>query len=146
MFALVVALAAGVVAGVVAGIGAGVGLGLAVGLMGVLVLGLVGVPGNLATAASPRAVLARDRQVALLFRLVPAVVVGVVAGFAVGVAVGLAVGLAAGLAVGLVVGVGGALMGARAMGPGGAESKRRGRHTCSPEGGWRCATGCRGRL
>ena len=101
VFALVVALAAGVVAGVVAGIGAGVGLGLAVGLMGVLVLGLVGVPGDLATAASPRAVLARDRQVALLFRLVPAVVVGVVAGFAVGVAVGLAVGLAAGLAVGL---------------------------------------------
>ena len=78
-------------------------VGFAAGIMAVA--GLEGVPGDLAEAASPRAVLAHDRRMALLFTLAagPAagVLVGVMAGSGVGVPAGIAIGVVAGAVVGL---------------------------------------------
>ena len=86
------------------GLEIGVLLGGGPAVVTVLVLGMgpEGVPDDLAEAASPRAVLARDRRMALLLALAD----GVVAGVAVGVLAGSGAGLAAGLAVGLAVGAG----------------------------------------
>ena len=84
--------------GFVFGLVFGLGLGLAAGLGP----GLEGVPGDLATAASPRAVLTRDRRAALLFMLTG----GLVSGLAVGVGVGLGLGLGFGLVSGLAAGLG----------------------------------------
>jgi hypothetical protein len=68
-------------------------------------VGLEGVPGDLAKAASPRAVLAHDRRVALLLTLATGVAaglfVGIMAGAGAGSAAGAAVGVAAGAGVGL---------------------------------------------
>jgi hypothetical protein len=72
--------------GLVTGLGNGSGAGLAAGLGAGLLVGLYPVPGELTTAASPRAVLARDRQAALAIMLtvvlaiVLAIVLGIVNG------------------------------------------------------------------
>jgi NACHT domain len=66
------------------------------------VAGLEGVPGDLAEAASPRAVLARDRRMALLFTLAA----GSGAGFVVGVLAGSVAGPGAGVAIGVLAGAG----------------------------------------
>jgi NACHT domain-containing protein len=90
-------------AGPWAGLGVVLGVGLAVGLG----VGLEGLPGDLAGVASPGAVLARDRQVALLRTLVAPLVlglgVGLAVGFAAGREAGLGFGLGAGLGLGLVL-------------------------------------------
>ncbi len=82
--------------------------GLAAGLGSVLALGLIfqlsGVPGDLARVTSPRAVLAQDRQVALLLWLLSGLMAGLAFGLATGLAVGLAAGLFIGLAAGLAIG------------------------------------------
>ena len=65
-FGVVVGLAFGVVFGTAAGIGIGIAAGVGIGTLFVF----VGVPGDLARVASPGAVLARDRQAALLIMLV----------------------------------------------------------------------------
>jgi hypothetical protein len=83
----------------------GVALALVLAAGVLAAVGLEGVPGDLEKAASPRAVLAHDRRVALLFTLavgVPAgLFVGVMAEAGAGVAVGIAVGISAGAGVGL---------------------------------------------
>jgi hypothetical protein len=86
------------------GLGIGVVLGGGPAVVIVLVLGIgpEGVPNDLAEAASPRAVLARDRRMALLLALAD----GVVAGVAVGVLAGAGAGSGAGVAVGVAVGAG----------------------------------------
>jgi hypothetical protein len=66
------------------------------------VAGLEGVPGDLEEAASPRAVLARDRRAALLLMLAA----GVAAGYLVGVMAGARAGAAAGIAAVAGAGVG----------------------------------------
>lgn len=87
------------------GFGAGLALGLTIALVGGLTLGpgagLVGAPDNLAGITSPRAVLTRDRRVALLLVLV----VGLGFGFGVGLLAGLLARHVAGGMVGLVVGL-----------------------------------------
>jgi hypothetical protein len=69
------------------------------------VTGLAVVPGDLAEAASPRAVLAHDRRAALLLTLAAGAVVGVVVGefawYGTGIGAGIAVGVVAGAGVGL---------------------------------------------
>jgi hypothetical protein len=85
--------------------GLALGLGLAAGLAGGLIVGLQGVPNNLVAAASPQAVLARDRQVTLLRTLVAALVVALAFALAFAFAVPLTVGLAGRLAFALVLGL-----------------------------------------
>jgi hypothetical protein len=101
-------LKSGLAAGLGAGLAAGLVAGLGVGLLAGLEVGLTVVPGDLAGVASPRAVLARDRQAALLFMLEVGLVaglgIGLGAGLASGLGVALGVGLGAGLAFGLVAG------------------------------------------
>jgi hypothetical protein len=86
--AVVAGLAA--VAGVTAGVLAGVGV--------------KSVPGNLAEAAGPRAVLGHDRRVALLLTLaagaVAGAMVGIIGAYGAGLATGIAVGVLAGAGVG----------------------------------------------
>jgi len=95
---LAAALAFGLVMGLViwrapkGGLMPGLGVFLLCGLGGGLMLGLAGVPGDPAGATSPRAVLARDRQLALRLILTPGLAVGLVFGLALGLALGLAVG------------------------------------------------------
>jgi len=111
---LVHGLGAGLVHGLEEGIGASLGsyltarilLGVAAGLAA----GLAGVPGDLAGVTSPRTVLARDRQVALLLVLMAGLEFGRLGlwfglGLRVGLVAGLGVGLA-GLGVGLWFGLG----------------------------------------
>jgi single-strand DNA-binding protein len=92
---------AGLVAGLAAVLGAVPGGGL--------LIGLVGVPGDLAGVTSPGAVLARDRQVAVLIMLVAGLAAGLVVGLTarpmIGLGAGLAVGLAFGFAFGLVLAI-----------------------------------------
>ena len=114
--------AAGFVGGLVlfaAGLGlggwlrAGLLSGLAFGSVTVyafgLQAGLMGVPRDLTGVTNPRAVLARDRRVALLFMLGPGLGAGLAfglwGGFASGLALGLIRGLGAGLGFGLGAGV-----------------------------------------
>ena len=99
---LVPVFGAGLGVGLGAGLAAGLGVGLGAGLAGGLGAGLAGGSGDLATAASPRAVLARDRQAALLLMLIG----GLAGGLGYGLGVGLRSGLAAGLGVGLAGGLG----------------------------------------
>jgi len=72
---------------------------------GLVLTGLAVVPGDLAEAASPRAVLAHDRRAALLLTLAAGALVGVVvggiAGNGAGIGAGIAVGVVAGAGVGL---------------------------------------------
>ena len=84
---------AGAMDGFVAWIVVGLGFGL--------VAGLVGVPDDLTTAASPRATLARDRQAALLLVLTLGLGFGLVVGLGFGLGFGLLFGLVAGLVAGL---------------------------------------------
>ena len=122
----------GVAAALEGGSVAAVVLGLAIvaafaaGIMAVA--GLEGVPGDLAEAASPQAVLAHDRRMALLLTLAA----GPGAGIIVGVMAGSVAGPGAGIAIGVLAGAG--------VGLGVSAAKQRGRHTCSPWGGWRSAT------
>jgi hypothetical protein len=103
---LVVGLAAAVLAvGLGAGAGAGPWVGLGVGLAVGLGAGLEGVPGDLAGVTSPGAVLARDRQVALLRTLVAPLVLGLGVGLGVGLAAGREAGLGFGLGAGLGLGL-----------------------------------------
>ncbi len=90
-------LGAGIAAGIAGGLMVGLGTGLGVGVVGVLVFGLAGVPGDLAGVTSPWTVLARDRQVALLIMIAG----GLSAGIAGGLAGGLTAGIAGGIAVAL---------------------------------------------
>jgi hypothetical protein len=103
--------------GLGAGFGVGSAFGLGVGLEAGLVAGLgayfaadlTAVPGDPAGAASPQAVLARDRQAALLLVLEAGLplglVFGLVAGLYFGPVGGLVAGLGGGLGIGLVVGL-----------------------------------------
>jgi NACHT domain len=79
----------------------GLAAGLAGMLMGMLMAALAGVPGGLAGVASPRAVLAGDRQLTLLLMLVGGLVAGLVGGLAAGLRFGLAFGLVFGPVFGL---------------------------------------------
>jgi hypothetical protein len=113
---LAVALVVGLVFGLGVGLGVGLAFGLKYGLLAGLGVGLVAgsafdliaAPDDLAGVASPRVVLARDRQAALLpmlqYGLVFGLGVGLAVGFKFGFGVGLGVGLVFGLAVGLGVG------------------------------------------
>ena len=92
---------AGLIFGLVVGLVAALGIGFAAWLGTGLPAELEGVPGDLAREASPRAVLARDQQLAL-FRLLGAVLVfGLVSGLLGGLRAGLVGGLGTGLLVGL---------------------------------------------
>ena len=100
---LVLGLTFGLTTGLTFSPGVGLGVGLAAGLTFGLGLGLAPVPGEPAAPASPRAVLARDRQVALLLMFGP--------GAGLGLMCGLWAGLAAGPAAGLWFGPGGLMFG-----------------------------------
>ena len=89
-------LAVGLVAWLAGGLAAGLVLGIVVGLVVVLAAGLQGVPGDLPGVTSPRAVLARDRQAALLLMAGGGLVGGLAAGLAAGLTAGRVAGLAAG--------------------------------------------------
>jgi NACHT domain len=99
-------LESGLQAGLRAGLGTGLVIGLVAGLVTTLGFGLVfglgAVPGDAATAASPRAVLTRDRQAALLLMLG----LGLVFGLG-----GLVAGLWPGLGAGPRLGLGGFVFG-----------------------------------
>jgi hypothetical protein len=121
---LVAGLAGGVVSGVVLGLVIVLvfGLGFVSGFVSPLVFmlvfmlvfglvrGLEGTPSNLAAAASPSAVLARDREAAFLIMTVVGLAVGLGSGLLLGLGgghpSGLRFGLAAGLVSGLVFGLG----------------------------------------
>jgi hypothetical protein len=87
----------GLVHGLEFGLVGGLGLGLVFGL----VFGLKGVPRNLVEAASPRAVLARDRQVALLLTFIFGLAAWLAAWLSGGLLARLGSGLVGGLAAGL---------------------------------------------
>jgi hypothetical protein len=100
---LVFGLVAGLVVTIGLGLGAGLVVGLAIGLASAIQGRVRSVPSNLAAAVSPRTLLARDRQTALLFGLAVVALVGL-AGWATtatrtetGLAVGLPVVLLCGL-------------------------------------------------
>jgi len=88
--------------GLLAGLLTGLGLGLLTGL-GVL-------QGDLAGVTSPRAVLARDRQLALLLMLVFGLAPGLLTGLGLGLLTGRIFGLTGGLVVGLFSGLTGGLV------------------------------------
>jgi NACHT domain len=104
-------LAAGFIAGVAAGLAVGLPYGLpygiasaiAVGLAVGLAYGVEGVPPDLRTAASPRAVLDRDRRAALVVGLMVGLGVGFAFGIGFPLAYALIVGFSSGLAYGLVI-------------------------------------------
>jgi NACHT domain len=96
----VTGLVVGVGIGIVVGGQFGPAVGLAVGFAGAFGGGLTGVPSHLAEVTSPRAMLARDRQIMLLIILAGGLVGGLVFGLAFGLAAGIA-GLVFGLVVGL---------------------------------------------
>lgn len=101
-FGLMAGLASGLAFGLAFGLGAGLACGVGLGL------GLTDVPSDLIAAASPQAVLARDRQVALLRALATWLVLGLVFVFVFGIEATtfeLGVGLAGGLGFGLVSGL-----------------------------------------
>ena len=110
---LAVALGAGTEAGVRAGVAAavkaalllGLGFGTAGGCVGVLVTALAVVPGDLAAAVSPLAVLVRDRQAALVLFLGAALGAGAGVGFALSFVAGVGSALGFGLSVGLGAGL-----------------------------------------
>jgi NACHT domain len=121
---LAAGLGAGFVAGIRAGIAAGIGIWLVAGFMAVVTAlsaaalgpmrgvsaatGLGGGPRQLPAAASPKAVLAGDRQEALITMLAPGLAIGLAAGLAASLAVGPAAGFEAGLtglAAGLAFGI-----------------------------------------
>ena len=95
----------------------GLAIGLAAGLVAGLGYALEGVPGDLAGATSPQAVLARDRQATRLLTFAGGLVFGLVAGLVAGLVFGLAGGLVFGLVFGLVAGLVG-LVGGLASGLG----------------------------
>ena len=111
-FAAGLGLAAGFAVGLGFGLGVGLGFGLAGGYWAVLGDGadLAAEPEDLAEAASPRAVLARDRQAALRitfgYGLLAGLGYGLPAGLGYGLKAGLGYGLAAGLGFGLAAGLG----------------------------------------
>ena len=110
VYGLAVGVRAGVRAGLAGGLGFAAGAGVAAGLANGLVDAFDAVPGDLAAAASPRAMLARDRRAALLLML--------------------EFGLAGGLVFGL---AGGLCVRARGRARGGARGRARGRALCERE-------------
>jgi hypothetical protein len=104
-FGLLTGLAAEFAGRAAGGLGTGLGSVLTVGYVVGLVRGLAAAPGDLAAAASPREVLARDQRAAVLLTLTVGLgfglIVGLVAGLRVGLTAGVGVGLAAGLVAGL---------------------------------------------
>ena len=104
-FGLAFGLGAGLTAGLMAGLTIGPVFGLMFGVVLGLVGGLAGVPDSFAGATSPRRVLARDRQVALLVVILAGLAFWLVVGLTVGLADGLVAGLV-GLVVGLWIGFG----------------------------------------
>jgi hypothetical protein len=142
------------VAGVVGGVAAarfGVAGGVAGGIVGAAFGGIVswsikqkGTPLDISSAASPLAVLARDRRTAIVVGSVTGLVGGVVIGVGAGVGAVLGGGnaVAGGIGTGLAAGV----LSGSCSGYLAALIKRRGRPMGWPAFGSRCATGCRGRL
>jgi NACHT domain-containing protein len=114
-FGLAVGFPVGFAVGRAAGLTAGLTFGLATGLAAGFAFGFVGMPRDLAGVTTPDAVLARDRQVALLLTLVGWVAIGLVVGVelerVVGLVPSLVSGLAGGLAFGIAVGITGGLAG-----------------------------------
>ncbi len=104
-FGLLIGLVAGVAAGLAEGLGVGLGLGLAAGLVAGLAAGFTTAPGDLASAASPQAVLARDQRTVLVLMITSGLTAGLLTAVAAGLRFGLAAGLGFGLAAGLVVGL-----------------------------------------
>jgi hypothetical protein len=111
--ALIFGLGAGLIFGLRAGPGPGLAAGLTTCLGAGFMLGfrpgLVTVPGDPAAAGSPRAVLTRDQQAALLLMLGPGLGFGLVAGLGFGLVYGPASGFIWGFG-GLGVGLGGGLL------------------------------------
>lgn len=101
-FGLILGLASGL-SGHVVGLPVGLMIGLASGLAVGLAFGLAGVPADLTEVTTPRAILRRDRRVALLLFMLAGVPAGALASIF-PLAAGL--GLAAEMAVGLTVGLG----------------------------------------
>ena len=99
---VVIGLAYGLFSGHLAGREVGLAVGLAFGLLGVLTNAVTGVPGDLAQATTPQAVLARDRRATLTLGLIAGFIAGPVVGLEVGLHNRPAVGLAGGLSAGLV--------------------------------------------
>jgi hypothetical protein len=104
LMALAIALQMSLV-GYEAGHAAGLAAGLTTMVSVGLVVGLAAVPGNLARATSPQAVLARDRQAALLLLLVGGLTAWMTSGIAYWLAAGHAARLTRGLVYGLPIGL-----------------------------------------
>jgi hypothetical protein len=92
----------GLSSGPAAGLGYGLAAGLAVGVAVGLAVGL-GIPHDLTVAASPRAVLGRDRRAALVIGLGAGLGVGIAAGLGFPPATGGLVGIAAGFGFAMIV-------------------------------------------
>ena len=100
-----IGLVTGLVTGLVFGIGYGLFAGLLAGLVGFRATGLAGVPRDVAGATTPRAVLARDRLVALVLMLAAGLMFGLLFGFGLVAGFGAGLGLGAKLVAGLVAGL-----------------------------------------
>jgi len=87
-------------------VGVGLSIALAAGLVFGLMFGLAGVPRDIAGVTSPQTVLARDRQVALLFLISGGLMFGLVFGLVFGFGVGPAAGYLFGLVYGFAGGYG----------------------------------------
>jgi hypothetical protein len=98
-------IAGGFLAGIWFGFLFGIGTGLGAGLPMGVVRGLSGVSGGLEAAASPWAVLARDRQTALILGCGSALLAGIGGGAAVGIVFGLRPGVVAGAILGFIAGI-----------------------------------------
>ena len=98
-------LAGGLGFGLAGGLGFGLGGGLGGGLRPALAVGLANAPENLAIAAQPRAVLARDRRAALLLMLAFGIAAGLGFGLGFGLWFGLRFGVLLGLAGGFAFGL-----------------------------------------
>jgi hypothetical protein len=98
---LVVGLGVGLGAGLAGGLAAGLGAGLVAGLG----VGLASSPSDPATAASPRTLLARDRQAAILFMLGGVLVLGLAVVVVVVVRAGAGRGVVAGAVIGVDAGL-----------------------------------------
>jgi hypothetical protein len=108
----------GLVSGIVSGLAVGLAAGLASAFVGGLIVGLLSrpmgrsgvgtgaAPGDLTAAASPRAVLARDRRIALLLMLAGGLAGDLAGGLVGGLVGSLGIGLVSGLMFGLVSGLG----------------------------------------